>query len=97
VALAGNWCGQGATEGVDHGRESAVGLVWSHELLSHEGFRVGGEQTELLLGGHRVIAGAEQLRCDFSIVVRFIESARWGVRDICGVVGNLTARFEKHG
>ena len=96
MALTGNWRGQGAAEGIDHGREPAVGLVGSHKLLSHQCCGVGGEQTKILLGGHWVITSSKELRRDFGIVVGLVESACRGVRDISGVVGNLTARFEKH-
>ena len=69
MSLRGDWSCQSPAERVNHGREATVGLRWLLEVLPHQGGGVASQQRELLVLRHGVVAGAEKLRCDLTIVV----------------------------
>jgi hypothetical protein len=75
VPLAGNWSSQGSAESVDHRRVPAHGLAWLLEGLLHQGHRVVGEQGELLVLGHGVIACSKQVLGDLAVSERLLVSS----------------------
>jgi len=91
VTLGRDWGSKSAAEGIDDRGEAAHGFVRATEALGHEGFRIVGEERELLLGGHRVVTGSKELASDAGLIEGLLELAGGRVIDIVGVVRNMAA------
>jgi len=74
-----------------------LGLLGLLEVLPHKLGGVAREKRELLVLGHGVVTGTEELACYLGVVVGLSESARGRFVKGLGVVGDLASRFEKHG
>lgn len=90
VALGADWGGQGAAERVYDWREATHSLVRSAEAEGHQLFRVVGQETELLLTSHGIVASAKKFTCDACLVKGFGELAGGGVADVVSLVWNMT-------